>query len=59
MKREAINRSYISYILTDHTKFGKVTSVTFSDIDKACIITDYLPDEKFRKTTVVKEVLKK
>ena len=59
LKREAINRSYISYILTDHTKFGKVTSVTFSDIDKACIITDYLPDEKFRKATVVKEVLNK
>lgn len=56
MKREAIKRSYLSYVLADHTKFGKVTSVTFADIDKACIITDYLPDEKFRKATVVKEV---
>ena len=56
MKREAIKRSYLTYVLTDHTKFGKVTSVTFADIDKACIITDYLPDDKFRKATVVKEV---
>lgn len=59
MKREAISQSYITYILTDHTKFGKVSSVTFSNIDHACIITDYLPDEKFRKATVVKEVQNK
>lgn len=58
MKKEAMNRSYISYVLTDHTKFGKVTSVTFADIENACIITDYLPDEKYKTVTVVKEVLK-
>lgn len=57
MKKEAMRRSYISYVLTDHSKFGKVSSVTFSSIENACIITDYLPDEKYKKATVVKEVL--
>lgn len=56
IKREAIERSYMRYVLADHTKFGKVLSVTFSNIENACIITDFLPDDKFRKTTIVKEV---
>lgn len=57
IKKEAIKRSFLTYILADHTKFGKVTSVTFADIERSCIITDYVPDEKFKKATVVKEVL--
>lgn len=58
MKKEAVARSYMTYILADHTKFGKVSSVTFASLDQVCIITDYLPDEKYREAAIVKEVCK-
>lgn len=56
MKKEAVGRSYMTYILADHTKFGKVSSVTFADLKQVCIITDYLPDEKYKEVAIVKEV---
>lgn len=56
LKKEVISRSYISYIVADHTKFGKITSVTFADIDQACIITDRIADDKFKAATIVKEI---
>lgn len=59
IKKEAVNRSYMTYILADHTKFGKVTSVTFANLEQACIITDYVTDDKYKKATIVKEVLVK
>lgn len=56
VKTTAIDQSYVSYILADHTKFGIITSVSFADIQKACIITDYTTDKKYIKHTIVKEV---
>lgn len=56
MKKEAMKRSYIRYVLADHSKFGKVTSVTFADMKEACIITDYVAQDKFKSATIVKEV---
>ena len=56
LKAEAVNRSYMSYVLADHSKFNRVFSVTFAPVEKACIITDNLPNPEFRKHTVVKEV---
>lgn len=56
IKEAAINRSYVTYVLADHSKFRKVSTVTFSDIGRACIITDKVPDEKFKASTVIKEV---
>jgi Transcriptional regulators of sugar metabolism len=35
VKTTAIDQSYVSYILADHTKFGIITSVSFADIQKA------------------------
>ena len=58
LKKEAVERSYIAFVLADHTKFNKLSAVTFSPIDKACIITDMLPDKEFAKKTVIKEVAK-
>ncbi|WP_330393894.1 sugar phosphate isomerase family [Anaerocolumna xylanovorans] len=58
VKMEAVNRSYMAFVLADHTKFDKVTAVTFADIDKACIITDRLEKPKYRDVTVIKEVMK-
>ena len=58
MKKEAVTRSYMTYILADHSKFGKVSSVTFASLDKVCIITDYAPDDKYKEVAIVKEVCK-
>ena len=56
VKRTASERSYITYVLADHSKFDKTASVTFADIDKACIITDHITNEKYRSLTAIKEV---
>lgn len=58
IKEAAINKSYMSFILADHTKFGRVFPVTFSKLKKCCIITDALPDKRFADETVIKEVIK-
>lgn len=57
VKGEAISRSFMSFILADHTKFGQVFPVTFGELKQACIITDRLADNKYSTHTVVKEVL--
>ncbi len=56
LKAEAVRRAYMTYVLADNTKFQKVFSVTFAPIEKACIITDHVPNGNFEKHTVVKEV---
>lgn len=56
IKEAAINRSYVSYVLADSSKFKQVSSVTFSKIEKACIITDKSVDGSFDKLTVVKVI---
>lgn len=56
MKQKVVENSYVSYVLADHTKFGKVTPVTFAEIREACIITDQEPDRRYRELTVVKSV---
>ena len=58
VKMEAVNRSYASVVLAEHTKFDKVTAVTFAGIKKACIITDRLVNDKYADATVIKEVMK-
>lgn len=54
VKAAAINRSFVTYILADSSKFGKVSSISFAPIDRACIITDKMPDGIFDKLTVIK-----
>ena len=58
IKEKAIEKSYMTFILADRTKFNKVCPVTFAKIDKCCIITDSLPNKKFEEYTVIKEVSK-
>ena len=48
----------MTFILSDHTKFRRVYPVSFADIKKGCIITDYVPDPKYFDATVIKEVIK-
>lgn len=57
IKSEAIKRSYMSFVLADHTKFGQIFSVTFGELKEACIITDKLLDKRYSSSTVIKEVL--
>lgn len=57
VKSEAIKHSYLSYVLADSSKFGVVSSVTFSDLHSCCIITDEEPDKKYRDQTIIKSVL--
>lgn len=54
VKSAAINRSFVTYMLADSSKFGKVSSISFATIDRACIITDKKPDDIFNKLTVIK-----
>lgn len=56
IKEAAIQHSYISYVLADSSKFRMVSSVTFAKISSACIITDRIPDERYKKWTVIKAV---
>lgn len=57
LKAEVIARSYMVYVLADHSKFNLAASVTFAELSKACIITDKLEEERYRPLTVIQEVL--
>lgn len=57
LKAVAIERSFVSYILCDSTKFNKVTAVSFAPIDAGCIVCDKCDDEGIKEKAVIKEVL--
>lgn len=57
LKAVAIERSFVTYILADSSKFDKVSAVTFAKLDDACIVTDKCPNKKIEKRTIVKEVI--
>lgn len=56
IKIEAVNRTHKVFVLADHSKFGKQSSVSFANLDQAVIITDQLMDERYKEQTVIKEV---
>lgn len=58
IKEKAIEKAYMSFVLADHTKFKQVYPVTFAQLEKCCVITDKLTDDKFAEYTVIKEVMK-
>lgn len=57
VKRTAVSRSKEVFVLGDHSKFGKITSVKFAELNKGRIITDKVPDKKYLSETFIKEVL--
>ena len=57
IKAEVIRHSRTAYILSDHSKFDQITSVTFTDLDKVIIITDKLSDKKYLTAANIKEVM--
>ena len=56
LQRIAADRSQSVYMLTDSTKFGRVTAATIFPLEEARIITDRLPDARYREYTEVEEV---
>lgn len=57
VKEAAVKKSYVTYILADHSKFGQISSVTFAPLEKTCLITDRIEDTRYQDKCVVKEVL--
>lgn len=57
VKTTIVDGSLKTYVLADHSKFDKVTSVTFATLNRADIITDKLSDKKYTDYTSVKEVM--
>ncbi len=57
IKSVAIERSFVSYVLCDSTKFNKVSGYSFAKIDSSCIITTGCSDQGIKKKTVVKEII--
>lgn len=58
IKNAVVKQSYVSYILADHTKFGRVSSVSFAKLEEAYIITDHINDTEYCKYTKIKEAEK-
>ena len=58
MKEAAVKKAYMAFVLADHSKFRRVFAVTFSQLKTCCIITDSVPDNRYAKETVIKEVIK-
>ncbi|MBO6062177.1 MAG: DeoR/GlpR transcriptional regulator, partial [Clostridia bacterium] len=56
VKQLAIERSFVSFVLADHTKFNRAFPVTFSRLDACCILTDRAPKAGFPENTIIKEV---
>ena len=56
LKTAAMERSFVKYIVSVYSKFGKVTTVTFAQLDEAAIITDQVPPQLYLDSTVVKAV---
>lgn len=57
LKAVAIERSFVSYVLADSSKFGKVSAVTFAPIDASCVVCDKCDDDVIKSRTVIKEVV--
>ena len=56
LKSEAMARSYLSFVLADKSKFGVVTPVTFSALERACLLTETEPAPEYRRQTIIKVV---
>lgn len=56
VKTAVAQQAYMTYILSDHSKFNTVSSFTFAPLHQCCIITDGTVEPKYKKITVIKEV---
>lgn len=56
LKRLAASRAQSVYMLTDSTKFGRVTAATIFPLEGAVIVTERLTDARYREVTEVRVV---
>lgn len=56
IKAEALARCKKAYVLSDISKFNKISPITFANISCATIITKQLLDKKYRDYTTIIEV---
>ncbi len=56
VKSAAIESSREVYVLADHSKFDEVSSATFAGLGKAVIITDKIPNRKYKDAADITEV---
>lgn len=57
VKETAVHNSQTAYILADHSKFDKISAVTFAQLGRVKIITDKLKDKKYMTKANIKEVM--
>lgn len=57
VKKAVIRRSKEVYFLADHSKFGQISAITFAYLNDVQIITDRLPDQKYRSEAIIREVM--
>ena len=55
-KKRAMEHCAARYVLTDPSKFSKISCVKFGEFANACIITTQAPDETYRQCDNVIEV---
>ena len=56
VKTEAMQHCRKCFVLADSSKFKRIFPVTFARLPEADIITDVLPDSKYKKLTNIVEV---
>lgn len=56
LKQQVVKQSLIAFVLADHTKFDKVSAVSFADLDQAIIITDGSVKQQYKDQTIIKEL---
>ena len=56
VKALASKRAQSVYVLADSSKFGQVTAAVMFPLEAACVITDRLPDRRYRDYTDIREV---
>jgi DeoR family fructose operon transcriptional repressor len=56
LKREALHRCSSRYVLCDSSKFSRVSPVTFASFQDAVVLTENIPEEKYRKFSNIRQV---
>ena len=55
IKQRAMEHTKEAYVLVDSSKFGEISTVTFSQMDRGIVLTDAIP-KMFASCKNVKEV---
>ena len=55
IKGSALSRCTQAFVLADSSKFSRISPISFANLSDAAIITDCLPDKKYRNHTTILE----